>query len=57
MVRLQSWELLLDLLDPGLVFLKEHGAAAIVEGCPHEAVMAEAEDEEVAGRLPLQDSC
>lgn len=54
MVRLQRRELLCDTLDPFLVFFEEDGAPAVVQCAPHEAVMAEAEDKEVAGRLPLQ---
>ncbi|QHN75388.1 uncharacterized protein DS421_19g634990 [Arachis hypogaea] len=48
-VRLQAGNPLLDLVDPGLVLLQEHGAPAVVEGRPHEAVVAQAEHEEVAG--------
>jgi len=49
MVGLQRGYLLLDLVDPGLVLLKEDSAATIVERCPHEAVMAKAKHKEVAG--------
>ena len=40
MIGFQAGELLLDLLDPGLVFFEEDGAATMVERSPHEAVMA-----------------
>lgn len=40
MIGFQAGEHLLDLLDPGLVFFEEDGAATMVERSPHEAVMA-----------------
>jgi len=49
MVGLQRGYLPLDLVDPRLVLLQEHRAATVVERCPHEAVVAEAKHEEVAG--------
>lgn len=54
-VRLQTGQLLRDLIDPRLVFLEKDGAAAVVERSPHEAVDSQSEDQEVAGRLPLED--
>lgn len=47
-VGYEGRELLADLFYPRFVFFEEDGAAAVVEGSPHEAVVAEAEDEEVA---------
>lgn len=55
-VRLQHGEAAADPVDPRRVLIEEHGAAAVVERVPHEAVVAEAEDEEVARRQPLEDS-
>ncbi|PON74521.1 hypothetical protein PanWU01x14_049280 [Parasponia andersonii] len=54
-VRLQAGQTTPNLLDPGLVLLEEDRTAAVVEGGPHEAVVAQSEDEEVAGRLLLED--
>lgn len=39
-----------DGLGPFGVFFEKYGGAGGVEGGPHDGVMAEAEDEEVAGR-------
>lgn len=44
-----EWSVLEDLVNPLDVFLEEYGGATCVEGGPHEGVVAEAEDEEVAG--------
>ena len=48
MVRLQGGEPGLNLLDPGLVFLKEDGAASVVQSGPHRAIVAQPEDQEIA---------
>lgn len=55
-VRFQHWESPPDLLDPRLVLFEEDRAAAVVQGVPHEAVVAEAEYEEIAGGFFVQDS-
>lgn len=57
MVRLQLRELPGHALDPRLVFLEEDSAAAVVQRAPHRTVVAQAEDQEVAGRLPLENLC
>uniref|UniRef100_A0A0A0LPY0 Uncharacterized protein n=1 Tax=Cucumis sativus TaxID=3659 RepID=A0A0A0LPY0_CUCSA len=56
MIRLQVGQPLLNLVDPCFIFFKENRAAAVVESRPHEAVMAQSEHQEVAGRLSFQDS-
>lgn len=54
-VSLQGVELGRDLVDPGPVLFEEHGSAPVVEPSPHEAIVAQAKDQEVAWGLPFQD--
>lgn len=43
-----------DGLDPLGIFFEEYGSATWIERCPHERIMAETEDEEVAGSESLE---
>ncbi|KAL6983917.1 hypothetical protein U1Q18_017288, partial [Sarracenia purpurea var. burkii] len=45
----------LTVLDPFGIFLEKEGGAAGVEGGPHKGIVAEAEDEEVAGGKRSED--
>lgn len=55
-VGLEGRDIPEDLLDPSLVLFEEDGAAAVIEGGPHEAVVAQAEDEEITGGFLLEDA-